>query len=58
MKHKDINKQHILYFASRDEKENVVNWLLTYHFPLNDDDFFMQTPLFYAAKYNRGARVA
>jgi ankyrin repeat protein len=58
VKHKDVNKQHILYFASRDEKESVVSWLLTYHFPLNDDDFFLQTPLFYAAKYNRGARVA
>lgn len=58
MKHKDINKQNILYFAARDEKEEVIKYLLTFNFPLNDDDFFMQTPLFYAAKYNKAARVS
>jgi ankyrin repeat protein len=58
VKHKDINKQNILYFAARHEKEEVIKYLLTFNFPLNDDDFFMQTPLFYAAKYNKAARVS
>jgi ankyrin repeat protein len=58
VKHKDINKQSILYFAARHEKEEVVKYLLTFNFSLNDDDFFSQTPLFYSAKFNRYARVS
>lgn len=57
IRHKDLNKQTILYFACRHEKEEIVRYLLTFNFPLNDDDFFSQTPLFYAAKFNRNARV-
>lgn len=58
IKHKDTNKQNILYFAARDEKEEVVKYLLRFNFSLNDDDFFSQTPLFYAAKNNRAPRVS
>ena len=58
VRHKDLNKQNILYFAARDEKEEVVKYLLTFNFPLNDDDFCMQTPLFYSAKLNKSYRVS
>jgi ankyrin repeat protein len=57
IRHKDINKQTILYFASRYEKEEIVRYLLTFNFSLNDDDYFSQTPLFYSAKFNRHARI-
>lgn len=38
--------------------EQVVKYLLNFHFPLNDDDYFMQTPLYYSAKFNKGTKIS
>ena len=57
IKHRDSNKQTIIYFAARYEMESVVKYLLSFNFPLNDEDFELQTPIFYSAKYNRGTKV-
>lgn len=58
VRHKDMNKQSIIFFAARHEREQIVKYLVNFNFSLNDDDFFMQTPLFYTAKYNKGIKAS
>ncbi len=59
LKQKDSNKQTIVYFAAKDEKEKVCSFLAKhFNYSLNDDDFFNQTPLFYSAKFNKGVKVS
>lgn len=58
IKQKDKNNQTILYFAARLEHEEVVRYLMRFDFPLNDNDFFSQTPLFYASKFNKRTQIS
>jgi hypothetical protein len=58
IRHCDKNNQNVVYFAAKNEKEEVVKYLLSFEFNLNTNDFFSQTPLFYSAKYNSRIGIA
>jgi len=58
IRHCDKNNQNVVYFAAKNEKEEVIKYLLTFDFNLNTDDFFCQTPLFYSAKFNTRCGIA
>lgn len=58
IKRKDNNKQSVLYYAARYEKELMVKYLISLDFPLNENDYIMQTPLFYSARFNKKINIA
>lgn len=55
--HESIDLQTIIFYAARDEKEKVVQYLLNFKIDLNKDDCYQQTPLFYSCRYNKGINV-
>ena len=51
---KDNNQQTVMYYLARDGKTLIAEYLLTHcAMDLNETDFCVQTPIFYASRDNR-----
>lgn len=48
---KDKISQTALYYAAREGKVECTNYLLDQGCGINDKDFYIQTPIYYAARY-------
>ena len=51
---RDNNMQNAVYYAVRHVRARLVNYLVREGLELNENDYVMQTPLFYSAKYDPG----
>lgn len=49
--YKDKIQQTSIYYAAREGKVNCTKYLLSLNCPINEQDFYLQTPIYYAARY-------
>lgn len=50
---KDNLRQNIAFYACRDGREKIIDYLVSKGIKIDDTDAYNQTPLFYAARENR-----
>lgn len=57
LKRKDNYKQSVIYYAAREGKKILLQYLINEGLEVEENDYMMQSPLFYSAKYNKTTEI-